>query len=173
MVRYNRFILVFRILKIVFFTNIIISNLPLFFSIDAESFQKHFIAIIFSFYFTFTVYRIFRQIFAETFDIEIDEDAITLKHIITRKKHVIEKASISGYRIESYNWSFIKISGIKPFWEFEFNMVVIYSNYKALHHFKSSNYLGLKKIVDLLEESNYSAITRTRRFFDRYRYLKI
>ena len=173
MVRFNRFILIFRVILFLFFVLIIISNVPLFISLNLETLQMHFLQVVITIFLIFTLFRIIRLLLTESIDIKIDEDKIITKNLITRKQKIIEKSYIKGYRIERYKWNIIKISGIQSFWEFESKMIVIYSNYKAIIHLKSFNYFGTKKIVNRLELCNYRQTLRNLRFFDIYNYRKI
>jgi len=127
--------------------------------------------LIITIFFIFSLFRVLRMILTESVDLEVNDEEIILHNRVTGKSKSIKKKNISGYRIERYKWNFVKISGVKSFWEFESKMVVIYSNYRAIIHLKSTNYVSIKKISRRLLCNGYYPVPKYKKFFDKYNYL--
>jgi hypothetical protein len=170
MIKFNRLILVLRGILAIFLLNIIIHNLIYYFSYDFNEFPPHYLGVVLTVFLVFTLFGVIRLIYRESLDIEITENAIITKNILTRKSRVYLKKQISGYTIEKYKWNVFKLSGISSFWAFEANQVIVMSHYRAVLHLKSLNYFGIKKIVQSLHQNNYSPHIKRRRYFDRESY---
>jgi len=156
-----------------FFIWILKNNIQLFFSIDWVWIQTHFLTFAVTLFLIPSVYRLLKLIFNESSDIEINDDGIVLKNIITQKKEIISRSKIKGYRIERYKWNIIKIAWIKSIWEYESKALVIYSNYRAVKHFKSLNYFGINRFVKELDMFNYTVLMSKKRYFDKGDYLSL
>lgn len=126
------------------------------------------------FFFALTLLRIIRLIITESLDFELVAEGIQTKNIINKQVKLIQREQITGFRIERYHWNFVKIIGIQPFWSFESTQVVIFSDYRAILHFKSINYFGFYPIVQLLVDHHYKQISKRKRYFDResYRFIQ-
>lgn len=173
MIRYNRFILIFRVLGLLFFGSHIYFKLPLIFNTNTLDLSQNFLSYALIPFFLFTIARLIRLIIQESYDIIINEDGITLRHIITRKKKHIQKAKIYGYRHERFKWNILKISGIRSFWDYESKMLVVFSTNRAILHLKSFNYLRFKNIAKTLDKHYYDTVSQNQTFFDKYKYRKI
>lgn len=170
MIRFNRLVLLLRIIFALSLLNIIGYNLINYAHFDFSEFTPHYLSAIFTIFLFFTLLRMTHLIFKESFDVEITDNGILTKNIITKKQKHIHKNHISGFQREKYYWNLLKISGIQSFWELEANQIVIISKYRVVLHLKSLNYYGIKKITESLIEKNYNQFVKRRRYFDRERY---
>lgn len=86
MVRFNRIILLLRLLLASFIAVVVVSNLVGLYKVNSEGIYLHFLPLILSVFLVFAFFRILRLIFSESIDIIVSGEGITLKNIITRKR---------------------------------------------------------------------------------------
>lgn len=173
MIRFNRIVLALRLVLFFFLLTLLFISISQMYDalIDENEFPDLF--LIASLYLGLTVFRLRRLITHESVDIIIEEDKIILKNRFTKIETIIDKSHIVGYQIQKYTLELFKISGIKSIWEFESEMLVLYSDFKAIAHFKSITYWDISGMIELLETNNYRKTNKRKRFFDIYNYRPI
>jgi len=173
MIKFNRSILLVRVLLLAFIVLAFIQTIVALIPFDWQYFQIHFLPTVLVLFLPFTMVRLVRLIITESKDVWIEKEGIRLRNIFQKNLSLVKKQEIKGYKIERYQWNLIRFPGIQPFWSFEARMVVIYSNHRAILQLKSLNYWGFKKIVWCLEACSYRELRSSRRFFNAYRYRSI
>ena len=173
MQKFNRAILLLRILLLALVVLAFIQTTVQLIPFDWQHFQTHFLPSVFILFLPLTIVRLVRLIVTESRDVVISGEGIQVRGLFRRTPHLVKRHEIRGYKIEKYQWNFLTLPGFQPFWRFEARMVVIYSNHRAILHFKSLNYWGLKKIIGSLEAASYEELHLSRRYFNRYRYQRI
>lgn len=168
--KYNRFIILFRILLIIIYSlfsfNYLYTIVSNGYYIDISSNITLFLLL----FLLFSIRRLIRLIFQESLDIYISDEGILVKNIITRKQYLIKKNEVKGCRMEKFTWNFYKVWGIKSFFEFNSNMIVFYSNFTALVTLKSFNYFSFNKIWLHLLDCDYSFLYRHQKMNTIFKY---
>jgi len=173
MIKFNRSILILRVLLLAFVILAFIQFAVALIPFDWQYLQIHFLPAVLVLYLPLTMVRLVRLIASESKDVWIDQDGIRSRSLFQQKACLVNKQEIRGYKIERYHWNVMRFPGIQPFWRFESRMIVLYSNHRAIMQLKAFNYWRFKKIVAQLEACSYSKLPLSRRFFNAYRYRRI